>query len=313
MGDPTGVGPELSLKSLQSAKIKKIAEPIIIGDWGLLNKLAQKLKIKAPKENQVINLSNLNLKAIKAGKPTKETSKAMIDYITLGTEMVLKGEGHGLVTAPISKAASKLSGFKFPGHTEYLASLTTSGKKENKPVMMLAGSTLKVVLVTIHVALKNVPKLITEKNVLDTIKITNQSLKQYFGIKHPKIAVAGLNPHAGEDGLFGKEEIDSITPAIKKARRAGINATGPYPADTVFFRARKSEFDVVIAMYHDQGLAPLKLIHFDNGVNVTLGLPIVRTSPDHGTAYDIAWTGKANCESMFYAIETATMMARRKS
>lgn len=308
MGDPTGVGPELALKSLNSTRIKKIAEPIIIGDMGLLNSLAKKLKIKPPKSSQIINLSNLNIKTLKAGNPTKVSSKAMIDYITYGVELVSSGGADGLVTAPISKIASKLSGFKYPGHTEYIAHLTDT----KNPVMMLGGSTLKVVLVTIHEAIKNVPKLITEDKILETIKITNNALKKSFNIKSPRIAVAGLNPHSGEGGLFGSEEERKIIPAIKRARRAKINTSGPYPADTVFYKARKGEFDVVVCMYHDQGLGPFKLIHFDDGVNVTLGLPIVRTSPDHGTAYDIAWTGKAKTDSMFYAIETAVTMAKRQ-
>lgn len=309
MGDPTGVGPELALKSLSSTKIKKIAEPIIVGDLGLLNYLAKKLKIKAPRDDQVISLSNLNINSLKSGRPTKASSKAMIDYITYGVELVASGGGQAIVTAPISKAAAKLSGFKFPGHTEYIAHLTDT----KKPIMMLGGSSLKVVLVTIHVAIKSVPKLITEDKILETIKITNKALKKSFNIKSPRIAVAGLNPHSGEGGLFGEEENTEIIPAIKKARRAKINASGPYPADTVFYRARKGEFDVVVCMYHDQGLGPLKLIHFDDGVNVTLGLPIIRTSPDHGTAYDIAWTGKAKTDSMFYAIETAVNMAKQQN
>ncbi len=313
MGDPTGIGPELCLKALRSARIKRLATPVIIGDYGLLDLLSKKLKLPPLKKNQVLNLSNLNLKTLKPGKPTKESSKAMIDYITKGVELVTSGEADALVTAPISKAASRLSGFKFPGHTEYIAHLTNIGKtKKNKPLMMLGGDTLKVVLVTIHEAIKDVPKLITEKKVLETIKITNSSLKKYFKIKSPKIAVAGLNPHSGEGGLFGTEEEKKILPAIKKAKKAGIKASGPYPADTVFYRANKGEFDVVVCMYHDQGLGPLKLIHFDDGVNVTLGLPIIRTSPDHGTAYDIAWTGKAKTDSMFYAIKTAAKMSERK-
>jgi 4-hydroxythreonine-4-phosphate dehydrogenase len=212
-----------------------------------------------------------------------------------------------MVTGPICKESAAKAGFSFPGHTEFIAHLT--GTKDF--VMMLGGPDLKVALVTIHVPLKSVARLITRAAVGKTIKITNDAFKRYF-IKKPKIAVAGLNPHAGEGGLFGDEEIKAIEPAVKRARRLGMNVTGPIAADTVFYRAAvKKEFDCVIAMYHDQGLGPLKLAHFDDGVNVTLGLPIIRTSVDHGTAYDIAGTGAASAESMIAAIVTAAEMAKK--
>jgi 4-hydroxythreonine-4-phosphate dehydrogenase len=223
--------------------------------------------------------------------------------------MALAGEVDAVVTAPISKEAAQKAGLRFPGHTEFLAHLT--GTKDF--AMMLGGEKLKVVLVTIHQALADVPKLLTGKKILKTIRVTDRAFKTYFGVKRPRIAVCGLNPHAGEAGLFGMEEKKIIAPAVKRAKALGIEVTGPLPADTVFYRAaRKGAFDCVVCMYHDQGLGPMKLLHFDDGVNVTLGLPIIRTSVDHGTAYDIAWKGKASATSLIAAILCAADMARKK-
>ncbi len=307
MGDPVGVGPELALRLLALRSLRKTVTPVVIGDEGLLNKLAKKLKIRAPKKGEVINLSSLNTKTLKAGKPTKSSSVAMISYITRAVELTQKGEVDAITTMPISKAAAKKAGFNFPGHTEFLAKLT----KTKDYSMMLGGDKLKVVLVTIHEAIKKVPRLITKESVWKTIKVTDDSFKKYFGYKAPRIAVAGLNPHAGEGGLFGTEDDKIIAPQVKKATQQGIKATGPLPPDTAFYRALKGDFDCVIAMYHDQGLGPLKLIHFEDGVNVTLGLNIIRTSVDHGTAYDIAWKGRADVRSAKAAVEMAASMAKK--
>ncbi|MEK7679432.1 MAG: 4-hydroxythreonine-4-phosphate dehydrogenase PdxA, partial [Deltaproteobacteria bacterium] len=212
-----------------------------------------------------------------------------------------------VVTAPISKEAAKKAGFKFPGHTEFIAHLT--GAKDYR--MMLGGKDLKVILVTIHEPIKKVPSLITKDAVFKTIRLTHDFFKKGYGIACPRLAVCGLNPHAGEAGMFGSEEKKFIEPAVKKAKRQGIDVTGPLPADTVFYRAvKKREFDCVVCMYHDQGLGPLKLLHFEDGINATLGLPFIRTSVDHGTAYDIAWKGTASHESMVSAILEACRMAR---
>jgi len=230
-------------------------------------------------------------------------------YIEEAVCMAMAGDVDAIVTAPISKEAINRAGYKFHGHTEFLAHLT----KTKDYAMMLAGSSLKVILLTIHESIKNVPGLLTTEKVFKTIKITDNTFKRYFGLKKPRIAVAALNPHAGEGGLFGGEEKRIILPAIKKARQMGINASDPLPPDTLFYRAVKNkEFDCVICMYHDQGLIPLKLLHFENGVNVTLGLPIIRTSVDHGTAYDIAWKGIANPASMKAAIKMAVEMVGKK-
>ncbi|MBI5903630.1 MAG: 4-hydroxythreonine-4-phosphate dehydrogenase PdxA [Deltaproteobacteria bacterium] len=305
MGDPAGVGPEIILKALNSRRIRRICSPVVVGDSGVLRLVATKLGLKPLKESEVIGVSSIDVKRLRPGRPTKESSRAMISYIERSVRMAMDNDVAAMVTAPISKEAARLAGFGFPGHTEFIAHLT--GTKDFR--MMLGGEGLKVVLVTIHVALKEVPRLVTSASVFKTIKITDGAFKEY-GFKRPRIAVAGLNPHAGEAGMFGDEEKKAIAPAVKRARALGIDAVGPMPPDTVFYRAvRKKEFDCVVCMYHDQGLGPLKLLHFEDGVNATLGLPIIRTSVDHGTAYDIAWKGVANPDSLIAAIEMAVDMA----
>ncbi|MBI3755076.1 MAG: 4-hydroxythreonine-4-phosphate dehydrogenase PdxA [Deltaproteobacteria bacterium] len=308
MGDPTGVGPEVILKAVSDKNIRRLCNPVIIGDEAVLKHLILNLKFKIS-NLKFINLSNLTPKKLKPGKPDKTCAKAMMAYIREAVRMALNGDVDAIVTGPISKEAINKAGYHFHGHTEFLAHLTNT--KDFR--MMLAGSALKVILVTIHESIKNVPRLLTKENVFMTIKIANESFKKYFGIKRPRIAVAALNPHAGEAGLFGSEEKRIIMPAIKKARQMGINASDPLPPDTLFYRAVKNkEFDCVVCMYHDQGLIPLKLLHFEDGVNVTLGLPIIRTSVDHGTAYDIAWKGIANPASMKAAIKMAVEMAKKR-
>jgi 4-hydroxythreonine-4-phosphate dehydrogenase len=210
-----------------------------------------------------------------------------------------------IVTAPISKESLKMDGFKWPGHTEMLAELTNT----KDFAMMFYSDKLKLILVTIHTALRNVPDLIKKEKVLQTIILAKKACEM-MGIENPKIAVAGLNPHAGEAGIFGDEEIKEIIPAVNEARASGISASGPYPADTLFHKAYNGEFDIIVCMYHDQGLIPLKMMAFDKAVNVTIGLPIIRTSPDHGTAYDIAWKGIANPSSMIEAIKLAAKLRR---
>ena len=309
MGDPSGIGPEIALKALEDRSVYRISRPVLIGDGGLLRHLAKRLSLRLPPERAVRSISSIDLRRLGPGRPTLESSSAMISYVTEAVKMASSGRASAVVTGPIGKEAAKLSGFPFPGHTEYIAHLT----KTKDFRMMLGGRDLKVILVTIHEPIRKVPGLITRERVFKTIKMTDESFRKYFGFKRPRIAVAGLNPHAGEGGMFGDEEGKAIRPAVERARRAGIDATGPLPPDTVFYRAvRMKEFDCVVCMYHDQGLGPLKLLHFEDGVNVTLGLPIIRTSVDHGTAYDIAWKGKASSESLLSAIETAVGMAGRK-
>ncbi len=310
MGDPAGIGPEVLLKAVATKRVARLCRPVILGDEAILRHIADKVGLSAVIPQLTIhNLSTLHPERIKPGRPYVRCGRAMVRYVESAARMALAGEVDAMVTGPISKEAINRAGCPFPGHTEFLASLT----KTVDYAMMLGGKKLKVVLVTIHEPLKKVPQLLTEEKVLKTIGITDESFRMYFGLERPRIAVAALNPHAGEGGLFGYEEKRFIAPAIVRAKRGGIEVSGPHPPDTLFYRAVKGrEFDVVVAIYHDQGLIPLKLIHFEDGVNVTLGLPIIRTSVDHGTAYDIAWQGRASPKSMIAAIEMAAMMASKR-
>lgn len=308
LGDPAGIGPEIILTALNSRRVKSVCTPVIIGDREVLSLVAKKTSNTFSRSIEIVNPlgeKSPDPSTIKPGKLPKKWARAVVSYIEEAVRLAKEGEVAAIVTAPINKGALHKAGFSFPGHTEFLAHLT--GTKDY--VMMLGGERLKVVLVTIHVPLKDVPSLITPKEVFKVIRITNDALIKRFKIKKPRIGVAGLNPHAGEGKMFGDEEGRLIMPAVRRARRAGINASDPQPPDTVFFRAVKGEFDCVVSMYHDQGLGPLKLIHFEDGFNATLGLPIIRTSVDHGTAYGIAWKGVASAESMITAILTAAKMA----
>ncbi|MEW6095322.1 MAG: 4-hydroxythreonine-4-phosphate dehydrogenase PdxA [bacterium] len=255
-----------------------------------------------------LDLDNINLDDLEIGKISRTTGKAAIEYIKKAVNLALDNKIQAITTAPISKESINKAGFHFAGHTDFIAGLT----HRRQYAMMFVSDVLKVVLVTIHIPLHKAVRTISKKKVLTTIRLTHSALKDYFGIQKPKIGVAGLNPHAGESGLFGKEEEKEIIPAIEVAQRKGIDAKGPYPPDTIFYRAVKGEFDVVIAMYHDQGLIPLKLLAFDDAVNVTIGLPIIRTSPDHGTAFDIAGKNIASPKSILEAIKLAAKMSKIK-
>ncbi|MBE0598284.1 MAG: 4-hydroxythreonine-4-phosphate dehydrogenase PdxA, partial [Desulfuromonadales bacterium] len=239
------------------------------------------------------------------GHPDAACGRAMLGYIEWACDRCLAGEAAAMVTAPINKGAIHQAGSPFPGHTELLAQRCGI----DKVVMMLGGERLKVCLVTTHLALRQVPQLLTTAEILATVRITDAAFRRFFGHSRPRIAVLALNPHAGEGGLFGDEEGRLIAPAIEAARGEGIDASGPHSADTLFWFAVQGGYDAVVCMYHDQGLIPLKLLHFDDGVNVTLGLPIVRTSVDHGTAYDLAGTGRASEVSLVAAIRMAEEMA----
>jgi 4-hydroxythreonine-4-phosphate dehydrogenase len=228
---------------------------------------------------------------------------ASAGYIRKAVQFALEKQVDGIVTAPISKAALKMAGYKWPGHTEMLADLS----RTRDYAMMLVGGPLRVILVTIHTALKNVPELITKQKIVKTIRLARKACSM-LKIRKPRIAIAGLNPHAGETGIFGDEEIKKIIPAIREAAKEGIPVSGPCPPDTIFHKAYNGEVDIVVCMYHDQGLIPLKMLAFDTGVNVTVGLPFIRTSPDHGTAYDIAWQGIAEPSSMIEAIKLAVRL-----
>jgi 4-hydroxythreonine-4-phosphate dehydrogenase len=244
------------------------------------------------------------------GRPDKAAAPLIQRSIEHAVRLVQKGEARAVVTNPISKAMLYRGGFAFPGHTEYLASLAATDRSAPHPVMMLASGALKVAPVTIHIPLKEVPLVLTKELILATIETTARDLGRFFGIARPRLAVSGLNPHAGEEGSLGREEIDIIQPAIEAARRKHLEVAGPHPADTMFHGAVRASYDAAICMYHDQALVPFKTLAFEQGVNVTLGLPFARTSPDHGTAFAIAGTGKASPRSLIEALRLADAMSR---
>jgi len=322
MGDPCGVGPEIIVKALRSAEIAGICMPFVIGDRPALERAlavcGSPLKIHqitAPEEAPVaprdtiplLALSQLPGSDICFARPTAASGDAVYRYICSAARLCLDGRAAAMVTAPISKEAMNRAGHDYPGHTELLAELCGC----DDFVMMLAGDVLRVSLVTIHEALADIPRLVTFEKVLKTIRITATGVARLIGRANPRLAVLALNPHCGEGGLFGGEEREIIAPAIQAARAEGIDAVGPLSADTLFHFAGQGAYDGVVAMYHDQGLIPLKMLHFDDGVNITLGLPIIRTSVDHGTAYDLAGTGRASEKSLLAAIRMAVRMAKQ--
>ncbi len=304
LGDPAGIGPEIALKAILAKEISEICRPVLVGDRTVLEEVIEKLGIPATLNDiDFIDIGAVTYRGFERGCPSAAGGRASVAYIKKAAELALDRTVDAMVTAPISKEALKMARFPWPGHTEMLAELTNTGDY----AMMLAGGPLRVILVTIHTALGNVPGMITRERVAKTIVLAQRACGM-MGIRNPKIAVAGLNPHAGEAGLFGEEELREISPAVREAQAAGIPVSGPYPADALFHKAYKGEFDIIVCMYHDQGLIPLKMIAFDKGVNATIGLPIIRTSPDHGTAYDIAWKGIAEPSSMIEAIKTAVLL-----
>jgi 4-hydroxythreonine-4-phosphate dehydrogenase len=285
LGDPLGIGPEIVLKALKQKHLHKLAEFKIFGDSNIGVSYQEATQLTPAKRNKAFK---------KAGQLARESLDSAL-------ESLKKNEVQAIITAPVSKTHLNRAGFPFAGQTEYIASFWP----KQKASMMLASKKLKVVLVTIHQPLKNIFKLITQKSVLEKIQLTHLALQNDFGIKAPRIAVCGLNPHAGENGLLGCEDRDIIFPAIKQAQRQGINASGPHASDTLFYWAIKGQYDAVVCMYHDQGLIPLKTLAMDEGVNITLGLPVIRTSPDHGCAFDIAGRNQANPQSMIESIKMA--------
>jgi len=322
MGDPVGIGPEILIKALNDPKIYALCKPLILGDSNIIKQALKFLNgnpeiniIHDPKQGKylfntldIIDISNINMDGSDLSGPTIETGIAMQDYIIKGIDLALANRISGIATCPITKTALKLAGSQFHGHTELLAHQTMT----EDYAMMLAGEKLKVVLVTIHIPLSQVSGHLTIKGIIEKIRLTHTSLKERFNITHPRIAVAGLNPHAGEASMFGHEEEDIIAPAVRLAKDQGLEVLGPLPPDTVFYQAVKGKYDAVVCMYHDQGLIPFKLIHFKDGVNTTIGLPIIRTSVDHGTAYDIAWKGIADASSLTEAIKMAAFQANNK-
>lgn len=321
MGCPVSIGPEIILKYYSVPRNFTNYQPIVLGDIKMLQRCADELRLaltiqpwqpgdscqsgKVP----VLPLSHLPATDLAWGQPTPATGKAMANYIHQAVQLINDGVFSAMVTCPISKSSLNQAGYPFPGHTEMLAALCHT----DRHVMMMAGPRLRVTLATIHCPLTAVPSLLNTTALIELMETTRHALVQDFGIQEPRIAVAALNPHAGEDGLFGNEEKTVIEPAIQAMRAKGYCVEGPFPPDTVFFKAAAGLYDAVVCMYHDQGLIPFKLLHFQDGVNVTLGLPIVRTSVDHGTAYDIAGKGLADPTSLTAAIDMAEAIANNRT
>jgi 4-hydroxythreonine-4-phosphate dehydrogenase len=321
MGDPTGVGPEIIVKALAKEEPFQACRPLVFGDQGALLKAIKDLGVDAtvevfdhvPEEGYrpgkicLFLSSHLRAESLQIGKPDRECGEAMVNSIRLAVEWVMLGRIDAVTTCPINKQAINRAGYSFSGHTELLAHLT----RTESVAMMFIGTKWKVVLVTTHLPLGEVPKWITEERVLNTIQMTDRGMKRYFGISLPRIAVLGLNPHGGEEGLLGKEEEAEIVPAIKRARALAVEVEGPFPADS-FFDASRRDYDAVIAMYHDQGLIPIKIFGFMEAVNFTLGLPFIRTSVAHGTAYNIAGSGMADESNFIKAMVVASNLSKLK-
>ncbi|MHC1724441.1 MAG: 4-hydroxythreonine-4-phosphate dehydrogenase PdxA [Syntrophobacteraceae bacterium] len=323
MGDPCGVGPEVIVKAFGLPSFSPDGVPFVIGDRLPLERAidllgstatirpiddARALHSHEPGVIPLISASRLSPADIPFGRPSQNSCRAVVAFIETAVRIAQEQSTVAVCTCPINKEQLHRNGFPFPGHTEFIRDLTHS----EEVVMMLAGPKLRVALATIHESIADVPALLTKDRLRKTILITARSMERDFGLQSPRIAVAGLNPHAGEAGRFGSEEIDIIEPVVREFRATSWQITGPWPPDTLFHRAWSGEFDAVIAMYHDQGLIPVKLAHFNEAVNISLGLPVVRTSVDHGTAYDIAGTGKADPGSMVAAAGLASLITRNR-
>lgn len=323
MGDPAGIGPEIIVKALQLPKVWQVCRPLIIGSRPVLEQTIHCLKtsfliasVEGHEEStakQAFRRGHLPLfdpcsqpvRSIRPGHVSAKAGEMAVTCIQSAVRLAQAGCVGGMVTAPINKEAMHMAGHLYPGHTEMLADLT----KAKESGMMIMGGPLKIVFTTTHLPLRDVAKTLTAPKILKAIRLAHFGLKQLFGVRKPRIAVAGFNPHAGENGLFGDEETRLILPAIKRAKAQGITCSGPHPADTMFAKALAGSFDGLVALYHDQGLIPLKTVAFGHCVNITLGLPILRTSVDHGTAFDIAGKGKADPTSLVDAIVMAAQLA----
>lgn len=323
MGDPVGVGPEIMVQALSDPAVYQGCRPLVLGDLPALTRACQELTpeltLRPVQDSSqglyqagtidLLAISHLSPDDLNHSHPSAAGGRAMVSYIIEAIDMALNHDVAGMVTGPISKTSLNLAGYSYPGHTELLADRTGA----SEVAMMLAGGTFRVVLATIHCALAEVPERLTLDGLLRLFRLTCRSLEHDFGLDRPSLGVAALNPHASEGGLFGEEEKEVIIPAVLEARGQGLPVSGPFPADTLFWRHSQGEFDAICAMYHDQGLIPLKLLHFMDAVNVTLGLPIIRTSVDHGTAYDLAGTGQAHPGSLKAAIFMAAEIAGRRA
>jgi 4-hydroxythreonine-4-phosphate dehydrogenase len=325
MGDPAGIGPDIAILSWLLRDVRDCPPFFAVGDAGLYAKRAasfaakpgfQAEEIGCPEEAPAVFATALPvlplekpLGTVLAGKPDSAHAPAIIASIEQAVALTLSGRASAAVTAPIAKHVLLARGFSHAGHTEFLGELgRRHGFPGCFPVMLMASDRLKAVPVTVHIPLKDVPAALTKERLIRTAEVTDAGLRRYFGIEKPKLAICGLNPHAGEEGELGREEIEIIAPAVSDLQGRGIRASGPAPADTLFHEAARQGYDAVLAMYHDQALIPFKTVAFEDGVNVTLGLPFIRTSPDHGTAFSLAGTGLANPTSFIEALRLAWRM-----
>lgn len=322
MGDPAGIGPEVIAKALSVTYLDNVCRSIVIGSLPVMERTIKALKLKLnvfrvhghetmvqPRGTvAVLDPLDTPLRTFKPGIAAAETGSASVVFIKKAVELAQIGCIQGMVTAPINKEAINMAGCRYPGHTELLADLTHAKRSG----MMIVGGPLRIMFVTTHVAIKDLPLLLTRAKIGQAIRLAQLALTTLFGIKRPRIGVAALNPHAGEHGLFGEEETRVIRPAARAAQRKGILASDPLPADTLFGKAAKGSFDGVVALYHDQGLIPLKLVAFGTCVNLTVGLPIIRTSVDHGTAFDIVGKGVADPGSLIEAVKLAAKITQNR-
>jgi 4-hydroxythreonine-4-phosphate dehydrogenase len=325
LGDPAGIGPEIIVKAWH--ELRHGGPPfMVVGDYQSLASAsgggASILKqVVAPAQAlavfaDALPVLDLPLRSpVVAGQPSSSAAPSIIQWIETAVGLALSGAAPGVVTAPIAKGPLYEAGFKFPGHTEFLGELTAAERFDGArgPVMMLIAGDLRVALVTVHTPLAKVASALSVEAIVNVGRVTADALRRDFGIARPRLAVAGLNPHAGEGGGIGREEIEIVAPAIAALHDLGIEVSGPYPADTLFPEAMRANYDAAICLYHDQALIPVKMLDFWGGVNVTLGLPIVRTSPDHGTAFDIAGRGLARPDSLIAAIRLADRLAQARA
>ncbi len=323
MGEPAGIGPDLVLLAWANRKALKLPPFYVRGDATLFRERASALDLNIPLETTSPDTAGDHFAKTlplvqtgpeltdRPGVERPETANSVIASIEGCVEDVLNGDAAAVVTCPINKAALYKSGFDFPGHTEYLGALAQKfwPESQSKPIMMIAGPELMVVPVTIHIPLKDVPETLTTELIVETAEIAARDLEERFGYSDPRLALCGLNPHAGENGAMGTEDRDIVAPAVERLKALGISASGPHPADTLFHASARRDYDCVLGMYHDQVLIPAKTIGFDDSVNITLGLPFVRTSPDHGTAYDLAGSGSVRVDSFAASLRMAAVLA----
>ena len=323
MGDPAGIGPEICLRAFAERAVLKRCTPVLFGDAGVLDRIPRKglpadafetISLAAWKKTKqvthplFVDCAAVDARAVKPGKISALCGRAGYVYIEQAIKSALGKQIDGVVTAPIHKESLNLSGVKFPGHTEIFTALT----KAKRSCMMLYSDRLTVSMVTTHIGYSDVPDKLSVERILNVIELTDQTMRQILR-RPPRIGVCGLNPHAGEHGLFGRQEEEKmVAPAVQRARRKKLHVTGPLVPDAVFTNGQRKHFDAIVTLYHDQGHIPFKMLAFDTGVNITLGLPIIRTSVDHGTAFDIAWQGKADPTSLYSAINVAADLATGK-